>query len=115
MANLGYDFPLVPAGTVATASGNGASFEVDDRDQYRGQVNTTAASGTTPSVVVTVQTSHDNGVTDPWRAVGSFPAAVAVGVSPWQDFVGLDRWIRASYALTGTGVSVTFGVAGEAV
>ena len=78
-------------------------------------LNVTAASGTSPTLAVTVQTSHDNGVTDPWRPVGSFPTASAVGASPWQVFAGLDRWLRASWVVSGTTPSVTFGVAGEAV
>lgn len=115
MANLGFDNALVPTGTVVTASGNGTAYELDDKDEYRGQVNVTAASGTSPSLTVTVQTSHDNGATDPWRAVASFPAVTAVGVTAWQVFAGLDRWVRASYAVSGTTPSLTFGVAGEAV
>ena len=115
MANLGFDDVLVPAGTVATASGVGAGFELDDKDQWRGQVTVTAASGTTPSLTVNVQTSHDNGATDAWRTVASFAALTAAGSSPWNDFAGLDRWVRATWTITGTTPSFTFGVAGEAV
>lgn len=116
MANLGYDFALIPAGTVATASGAGTGIEVDNKDEFRGQVVVSAVSGTTPSLTVTVQTSYDNGVTDSWRNVGSaFGAVTTATSSAHQTFNGLDRWVRASYVISGTTPSFTFGVLGEAV
>lgn len=113
LPNFGQAFVLVPAGTVVTASGASAGIEVDNRNQFVGQLDVTAASGTTPSLTVAVQTSADNGVTDPWRTVASFPAATAVSTSARQNFVGLDRWIRASYTVTGTTPSETISVTGE--
>lgn len=115
MANLDFDYVLVPAGTVVTATGVGTAYELDDKDEYRGQVAVTAVSGTSPSLTVNVQTSHDNGVTDAWRTVASFPAVTSVSSTAWQVFAGLDRWVRASYTVSGTTPSITFGVAGEAV
>lgn len=113
MANLGYDKTLVPAGTVVTASGVGTAFEVQNKVQFRGQSIVTAASGTTPSLTVNIQTSFDNGVTDPWRTVASFAAQTAADTSARKNFVGLDRWVRATWTVSGTTPSVTFGVAGE--
>lgn len=113
--NFGMAFVLVPAGTVVTANGASAGIEVDNRVQFRGQLDVTAVSGTTPNLTVAVQTSADNGVLDPWRTVGSFPAATAVATSPRQNFVGLDRWIRASYTITGTTPSETLSITGEVI
>lgn len=115
MANLGFDTTLVPAGTVVTATGSGTGVEVDDKDQFRGQSIVTAVSGTSPSITVSIDTSHDNGATDSWRSVGTFTAQTAVNTSAWKDFAGLDRWVRASWTVSGTTPSITFGVAGECV
>lgn len=115
MPSYGYDVQLVPDGTVAAASGAGVGVEVINKDQFRGISAVTAASGTSPSLTVSVQTSHDNGASDPWRTIASFPAQTAVGTTAWQDFVGLDRYVRASWVISGTTPSFTFGVSGEAV
>lgn len=115
MPSYGFDVNLLPAGTVATASGNGAGIEVEGRSEFRGSCAVTTASGTTPSLTVSVQTSHDNGASDAWRTVGSFPAQTATGATAWQSFAGIDRFIRASWVISGTNPSLTFGVTGEAV
>jgi hypothetical protein len=118
MASYGYDLALVPPGTVVTASGAGNGVEVGNRTIFRGQSIVTAASGTSPSLTVTVETSHDNGATDAWRGVGFAPAytaQTAVNTSAWKSFSGLDRFVRASWAVSGTSPSITFGVVGEAV
>jgi hypothetical protein len=115
MSNLGFDAILVPEGTVVTASGTGAAIEVDDRDEFRGAVDVTAASGTTPSLTVNIQTSFDNGVTDAWRTVASFAAVTTVSTTAREVFAGLDRWVRATWTVSGTTPSITFGVAGEIV
>lgn len=115
MASFGYDLKLVPDGTTVTASGNGTGVAVINKDEFRGVSTVTTATGSTPSVTVNIQTSHDDGVTDAYRTVGSFPAQTAAGSSNWQSFVGLDRYVRASWTVSGTTPSITFGVTGEAV
>lgn len=111
--NLGMDATLVPTGTVATASGTGTAQEVDNRNQFRGVSSVAAASGTTPSLTVNIQTSHDNGATDAWRTIASFTAQTAAGDSAWKNFGPLDRWVRATWTISGTTPSFTFGVSGE--
>jgi phage gp36-like protein len=71
----------------------------------------TAASGTTPSLAVTVETSPDGAT---WRTLGSFTAATAVGAQK-KRFPGADRYVRAKWVLSGTDPSFTFGVSGERV
>lgn len=115
MTNLGMDRVLVPAGTVVTATGTGTAIKVDNKNQFRGVSNVTAVSGTTPSLTVNIQTSHDNGVTDAWRTVASFTAQTATGASAWKNFGPLDRWVRPSWTVSGTTPSITFGVSGEIV
>jgi hypothetical protein len=115
MTSFGYDLTLVPPGTVVGATGTGAAFAVIDKDQFRGQSIVTAASGGTPSLTVNIQTSHDAGATDAWRTIASFTAQTAANTSAWQDFVGLDRYIRATWTVSGSTPSFTFGVVGEAL
>jgi hypothetical protein len=116
MPNYGYDHVLVPAGTVVTATGSGVGLEIVNRNDFRGQSIVTVATGTTPSLTVSIDTSYDNGVTDPWRSVGAFTAQTAAAANPaHKSFPGLDRWVRASWVVSGTTPSVTFGVLGEIV
>jgi hypothetical protein len=67
-------------------------------------------SGTTPSLLVFVETSSD-GTT--WRELGAFTALFAAG-SQRASFPGADRFVRARWALGGTDPSFTFSVSGEA-
>lgn len=116
MTNFGYNNDLVPAGTIITATGSGTALEVDNRNDFRGQVICTAASGTTPSITVSIDTSYDNGVTDAWRSLGTFPAVTAVTAgATHKSFPGLDRWVRASWTVTGTTPSLTVQVTGDIV
>lgn len=115
MANLGADTTLVPAGTVVTATGAGTAIEVDDKNEFRGQSIVSAVAGTSPSITVSIDTSYDNGVTDAWRSVGTFTAQTAANTPAHKSFSGLDRWVRASWTVSGTTPSITFGVAGEIV
>ena len=113
MVDFANENVLVAAGTVVTATGSATGVEVDDKDEFRGQSIVSAVSGTTPSITVSIQTSYDNGVTDAWRTIASFTAQTAANTSAHQSFAGLDRWVRASWVVSGTTPSVTFGVAGE--
>jgi len=73
-------------------------------------LDVTAASGTTPTLDVAVQTSHDGAT---WTTVASFARATGVG-SERKRFSGLDRYVRAVATLGGTTPSFTFSVTGEA-
>ena len=110
----GSDVTVLASGALTT-SGNSSGMDVGGAGTLRCQVQVSAVSGTTPSVTVTVQTSHDNGATDAWRTAGSaFGALTAVGNSPWQAFA-VDRYVRVSYTVSGTTPSLTTTVVGEAV
>lgn len=110
----GEDVTLL-ASTTVTATGTSTGIDVGGAPTLRAQVRVTAASGTTPSLTVTVQTSHDNGATDSWRTAGTaYSAITSVANSPYQCFV-VDRYVRVSYAVSGTTPSLTFSVVGEAV
>ena len=117
MPNFGASGPIYgdpvalhPSAT-CTASGSGGSYAMEGRSTLRLTLDVTAASGTTPSMTVTVETSGD-GTT--WASAGTFTAATGV-TSQRKSFGGLDRYARVSWAITGTTPSFTFSVTGEAL
>lgn len=93
------------------ASGDGSTVELGDRGVLRLLLDVTAASGTTPSLSVDVETSYDGST---WRPLGGFTAKAGTG-SERLSFPGCDRFVRCSYAISGTDPSFTFSVSGEAV
>ena len=110
----GADQVLMPS-TALTATGNTTGMDVGGAGTLRAQIQVSAVSGTTPSVTVTIQTSHDNGATDAWRTAGAaFSAITTVSNSPWQSFA-VDRYVRVAYTVSGTTPSLTTTVVGEAV
>lgn len=95
-----------------TANGSGGAYVMGARGTLRLSLAVTAASGTTPNLAVTVETSGDGGST--WQTVGTFAAKTATGTER-KSFSGIDRLARVSWAITGTTPSFTFSVTGEAV
>ena len=108
--NAGY----APASAVITATGQTPGVEIAGHGDIRLDLVISAATGTTPSDTITIQTSFDNGVTDTWRTVAAIPAQTAAGTVR-QCFSGCDRWVRASHVITGTTPSFTYSLSGEAV
>lgn len=110
----GHDVTVLASGAV-TATGHSSGIDVGGAATLRAQVQVSAATGTTPSLTVTIQTSHDNGSADAWRTAGAaYTAITSAGNSPYQCFV-VDRYVRVSYVVSGTSPSITFDVVGEAV
>lgn len=105
------DDVTLAASEARTASGSGSSVELGDRGTLRLLLDVTAASGTLPSLQVDVQTSYD---ATTWRTLGGFTALAATG-SQRASFPGADRFVRATWTVSGTTPSFTFSVAGEAV
>jgi len=105
--------PVTLAASAArTANGQGAAVEVGAAGTVRLLMAVTAVAGTSPSATVTVETSH-SGAGD-WRSLGTFAAKTGVATER-KNFGGCDRYVRATWAITGTTPSLTFAVAGEAV
>lgn len=103
---------LGTAQTGVTSAGNTTSIEVGDRHTLRLILAVTAASGTTPSLTVNVQTSPDNSA---WYTVGSFAAKTAVS-SESKAFSGLDKYVRLQWgAPSGTTPNFSFTVSGELI
>lgn len=112
--NYGNDVVMLAAGTVITGAGTSAVIEPDDKAEARLALAVTAASGTTPSLTVNVQTSADKAATDAWRTVGTFGAVTAAGTVHVD--CAIDRYVRLQWgAPTGTTPSFTVGVSGELV
>lgn len=102
----GFSPAAIPS-AARTTTGNGVAYETGDRTEVRGLVlDVTAASGTTPTLDVSVQTSDDN-VT--WRTLASFGQKTAVS-NQHLSVAGLDRFMRFSWVIAGTTPSFTFSV-----
>jgi hypothetical protein len=103
------------AGSVAsgarTASGTGAAFETVSADSIEGFLSVTAASGTTPTLDVRLETSLDAGTT--WSTVAAFTQITAVGTRN-KVFGPLGDSCRWAWTIGGTTPSFTFAVAAEA-
>lgn len=105
-----YNAPLLPSAE-KTASGTGEIYEMGDMTTLRLKLDVTAASGTTPTLDVIVETSPD-GATE-WQTVATF--AQKTGVSYERNvFPGCDRFVRAKYTIGGTNPDFTFSLLGEA-
>lgn len=115
LPKYGNDVELLPDGTIITATGTG-TVVVDsvNKGTLRLLADVAAASGTTPSITINVQTSADAGDTDAWHTVASFSAITAAGKTR-KVFTGLDRYTRITYTVSGTTPSFTLGVHGELV
>lgn len=93
------------------ASGTGAQVDLVQATTARLTLNVTAASGTTPQLTVTVNTSPDGIM---WTPLGTF-ATLAVPGSQYLPLPGASRYVQLAWTITGAGASFTFSVTGLAV
>lgn len=100
------------ASAARTATADGTAVEIADKGAVRLLLDVTAASGTTPTLDVTVETSYDGSTG--WTSLGTFTQKTAAGTQR-KNFSGADRFVRATWAIGGTTPSFTFSVVGEAV
>jgi hypothetical protein len=107
---LGEAVVLAPS-AARGVTGNGSSIDTGERGTLRLLLDITVVSGTSPTITVSVEQSH-NGTT--WRAHSSFAAATAVS-SERKSFGGIDRYVRATWTIGGTTPSFTFAVTGTAI
>lgn len=102
----------VESGATITASGTSATFDTTAAHDVEVLVNVSAASGTSPSLTVSLQTSPDGGTT--WITVGSLAAITAAGSAiksfTAQAGLGFATLCRLSFAVTGTTPSFTASV-----
>jgi hypothetical protein len=98
------------ASAARTATVSLTGVELGDKGTARLLLDVTAASGTTPTLDVAIQTSKDNST---WRAVAAFAQKTTTGTE-LKSFTGLDRFVRAVFTIGGTTPSFTASVTGEA-
>lgn len=93
-----------------TTSGNGSSQDngAATSNGAVAHLHITAVSGTTPSMTMLVQHSTNNST---WTTLGTFSVASAVGSQTLQISGTVNRYLRASYTITGTNPSFTTLVA----
>lgn len=97
--------------TAIGVSGNTADFSVDNFDQLAIDVNVTAISGTTPTITFSYQRKGSDGIYyTVWTGtaistVSAQSTSIGLGATTNHSigFIG-----RISWAVTGTGPSVTF-------
>ena len=105
-----YDAPLfgLVARTTTTVSD---TYEAGDMDTFAMTLTVSAASGTSPTLDVILETSPD-GVTG-WQRFGTFAQMTATG-SIHDVFGPCDRYVRSTATIGGTNPSFTFSLLGEA-
>lgn len=100
------------AGSEITETAAGTAYENGDRSTVRLTQTTSATAGTSPTLDIKVQTSHDN-VTFRDVHEGAFTQITDVGTES-KSVGGLDRFTRLYYTLGGSGTPiVTLGIGGE--
>lgn len=109
MAIATYKEISMRASAVATASGNTGelSEQFSEFSSLRVQLAVTAASGTTPNLVVTIEDTLDG---TNWNTVGTFAAKTAAGTEVINITSPFGRRLRVKHVITGTTPSFTFSV-----
>lgn len=106
-----YDAPLV-ASAARDATFTSDTYEMGELSTLRMNLDVTAASGTTPTLDVVIQTSNDGSTN--WQALGTFAQKTAAS-SERNVFPGADRFVRVVCTIGGTTPSFTFSLSGEAL
>src|SRR6266487_1677609 len=110
------DVTLLPAQTLVVATVQGTGVEVGGRRSVSMTIVTGTVSGGSPTLTLHVQTSFDNGVTDAYHDVvpiAQQAAAITTAATNHYSVGGLDRWVRVSAVVTGTGQFAASSVVGE--
>jgi hypothetical protein len=98
------------ASAARTTTGTSTAFNSDGADSLEATLTVSAASGTTPTLDVTLETSIDG--TD-WDTVAAFAQKTAAG-SDKHVFGPLGDQCRWKWTIGGTTPSFTFAIAAEA-
>jgi hypothetical protein len=104
------DIITIVSGSVITATGQTASFDISAYEALAILVNATAVSGTTPSLTPFLQISPDGGTT--WFGTASGPAGGTAMTATGQQYIGvganyLGGVARLAYTVSGTTPSFT--------
>lgn len=101
-----------PPGTARTSSGNGTGLQLGAAaagQRLYASLHVLSASGTTPSLTVTVESDTDNTFASPVTQL-TFDAATAAGGQNLRTTGGAitDTWYRVTWAISGTTPSFQF-------
>lgn len=109
MAKTIYKESTLLDSTTATASSNSGELteQFVDVDSLRVQLAVTAASGTSPTLDVTIEDSLDG---TNWNTVGTFAQKTATGSEVINITSPFARRLRVKYVVAGTAPSFTFSV-----
>lgn len=103
-----YQEEEVVASAARTTTGNsGIITGYGPTKQLRAQLNVSAASGTTPNLVVLIEDTLDG---TNWNTVGTYAAKTAAGREVINVTVPFADRLRVSWTITGTTPSFTFNV-----
>ncbi len=108
-STVGYAEEIVVASAARTATGEQLLSGFGGADTLRVQLNTTAVSGTSPSMTVTVEDTLDG---TNYNVIDTFTAVTATNRQV-RDLVPPKVWadrIKVRWAITGTTPSFTFDV-----
>jgi hypothetical protein len=98
------------ASAARTTTATGTAFSTDGADSLEGFLAVTAASGTTPTLDVRLETSVDGGTT--WSTVAAFAQATAISTKN-KVFGPLGDSCRWAWTIAGTTPSFTFTITAE--
>lgn len=103
---------LTPVASAArTANGDSGWLNSEEFVALILKLDVTAASGTTPTLDVHIDTAEDSSGTNN-RLVASFAQKTGVSAER-KSFAGLDKYYRVRWVVGGTTPNFTFSVAGE--
>lgn len=98
----------VVASAARTTTGNSGSISgFGPSTTLRAQLNVTAASGTTPNLVVLIEDTLDG---TNWNTIGTFAAKTTTGREVINITAPFTDKCRVSWTITGTTPSFTFAV-----
>lgn len=110
IANRAYDPPVteLAASAARTTSGQSSGVDVGPFDEAILLLNVTAASGTSPTLDIKIQTSHDN---SDWYDTGTaFTQITATSKPSALKVTNFGKYVRAAWTIGGTSPSFTFSL-----
>lgn len=109
MSNTIYKESTLVASITATASSDSGELteQFVDADSMRVQLEVTAASGTTPTLDVTIEDSLDG---TNWNTIGTFAQKTGTGTEVINITTPFARRLRVKHVVGGTTPSFTFNV-----
>lgn len=97
-----------------TASEYGSGYDAERAGRsVTGALDVTAASGTAPTLLVTLESSETGGEDDDWSRIAAFPSCSGI-TKLWLNGYSAARYVRARWEISGDAPSFTFEVKARA-